>query len=166
MGSAEGAPKVAVVTGAAKGIWKGIAIELAKNNYHVAAVDVLEDGRSILEELKPYGIKAQYHAADVSDEEDVARTAKNIEASLGTPDLLVNNAGIFPRASAIDMPYSLFQKVLHVNLGGAFLCSRHFAPGMLKKEGARPSSTLRREGRCKGRPTEATMRRRKRAFLH
>ncbi len=133
MGTKLNGPKVAVVTGGGKGIGKGIAVELAKRKYDIAIFDIYENGRSVVEELEALGAAAQFLSVDVSDEEQVALAVRTVEDSMGGPDVLVNNAGIFPRSSAIDMPYSMFQKVLHVNLGGAFLCSRHVAPGMLRR---------------------------------
>jgi NAD(P)-dependent dehydrogenase (short-subunit alcohol dehydrogenase family) len=124
--------KVAVVTGGSKGIGRAIALALAQRNYDVAIFDPLEAGRDVALEVSAMGRRALFLPVDVSDEAAVKHAAGMVAAQLGTCGLLVNNAGIFPRASAIDMPFALWQKVLAINLGGAFLCSQAFAPGMLK----------------------------------
>jgi NAD(P)-dependent dehydrogenase (short-subunit alcohol dehydrogenase family) len=124
--------RVAVVTGGSKGIGRAIVLALAKRNYDVAIFDPLEAGREVAAEVTALGRRAMYLPVDVSDETMVKEAAKMVAGQLGDCGLLVNNAGIFPRASALDMPFSLWQKVLAINLGGAFLCSQAFAPGMLK----------------------------------
>jgi NAD(P)-dependent dehydrogenase (short-subunit alcohol dehydrogenase family) len=124
--------RIAVVTGGSKGIGRAIVLALAQRNYDVAIFDPLEAGREVAAEVTAMGRRAMYFPVDVSDEAAVKEAAKMVSDQLGSCGLLVNNAGIFPRASALEMPFSLWQKVLAINLGGAFLCSQAFAPGMLK----------------------------------
>jgi NAD(P)-dependent dehydrogenase (short-subunit alcohol dehydrogenase family) len=124
--------RVAVVTGGSKGIGRAIVLALAQRNYDVAIFDPLETGREVAAEVTALGRRSLYLPVDVSDEAAVKAAAQAVAAQLGSCGLLVNNAGIFPRASALEMPFSLWQKVLAINLGGAFLCSQAFAPGMLK----------------------------------
>ncbi|RXZ38703.1 SDR family oxidoreductase [Oxalobacteraceae bacterium CAVE-383] len=124
--------RIAVVTGGSKGIGRAIVLALAQRNYDVAIFDPLEAGREVAAEVTAMGRRALYLPVDVSDETAVREAAQTVGARLGSCGLLVNNAGIFPRASAVDMPFALWQKVLAINLGGAFLCSQAFAPGMLK----------------------------------
>ncbi len=125
-------PRVAVVTGGSKGIGRAIVLALARRNYDVAILDPLESGSEVALEVIEMGGRALYLPVDVSSETAVKEAAQAVAGQLGVCQLLVNNAGIFPRASAIDMPFSLWQRVLNVNLGGAFLCSQAFAPGMLQ----------------------------------
>jgi NAD(P)-dependent dehydrogenase (short-subunit alcohol dehydrogenase family) len=124
--------RIAVVTGGSKGIGRAIVLALARRNYDVAILDPLQAGSEVALEAIEMGGRALYLAVDVSSEADVKEAAQAVAAQLGICHLLVNNAGIFPRANAIDMPFSLWQRVLNVNLGGAFLCSQAFAPGMLQ----------------------------------
>ncbi len=70
-----------------------------------------------------------------SDEAEVMKAASDVIKEWGAPSVLVNNAGIYSRDTALDIPYVLWQKTLMVNLGGTFLCSRAFAPGMMEKGG-------------------------------
>lgn len=123
--------KVAVVSGGSKGIGRAIVLALAQRGYHVAILDPLAAGRAVADEVRTLGRRALYLPTDVSHEEAVAAAAGSVASDLGACQLLVNNAGIFPRADAIDMPYAVWQRVLNVNLGGAFLCSQAFAPAML-----------------------------------
>ncbi len=127
--------RVAVVTGAAKGIGRAVALALAADGYDVAILDPLERGQTVADEAREAGRGAVYLPVDVSDEASVREAVSHIDQELGTPTILVNNAGIYPRASALEMPFDLWQRVLTVNLGGAFLCSRSFAPGMLRVGG-------------------------------
>jgi NAD(P)-dependent dehydrogenase (short-subunit alcohol dehydrogenase family) len=124
---------VAVVTGGSKGIGKSIATRLASDGYDVAILDPLETGSAVADEIERGGRKAIYLNTDVSDEAAVLSAVATVELRLGPADALVNNAGIFPRADATEMPYALWLRVLSVNLGGAFLCSRSFAPAMLRR---------------------------------
>lgn len=124
--------RIAVVTGGGKGIGRAIALALAQRHYDIAILDPLESGREVAAQVIGLGRRALHLPLDVSCELAVKEAAQIVADQLGTCRLLVNNAGIFPRANAIDMPFSLWQRVLDVNLGGAFLCSQAFAAGMLQ----------------------------------
>jgi NAD(P)-dependent dehydrogenase (short-subunit alcohol dehydrogenase family) len=129
--------KRAVVTGGSKGIGRAIVLALAAKGYDVAIFDILADaGEATAQEATKLGTSCVFHAVDVGEEAQVAAAAKTVAKRMGALDVLVNNAGIFPRAAALDMPYALWQKVLGINLGGTFLCSRAFAPAMRKKGGS------------------------------
>ncbi|HEY4319163.1 MAG TPA: SDR family NAD(P)-dependent oxidoreductase [Herbaspirillum sp.] len=123
--------RIAVVTGGSKGIGRAIALALAQRGYDVAIFDPLAAGKEVAAEAVALGRRALYLPVDVADETAVKAAARTVAERLGSCGLLVNNAGIFPRASALEMPFALWQKVLAINLGGAFLCSQAFAPGML-----------------------------------
>lgn len=123
--------KAAVVTGGAKGIGRAVALALAARGYDVAIFDVLDDiGAMTAREAETLGASCVFHHVDVSDEEQVKAAAAAVVDRFGAPHALINNAGVYPRASALEMPYALWQKVLSVNLGGTFLCSRTLAPSM------------------------------------
>jgi meso-butanediol dehydrogenase/(S,S)-butanediol dehydrogenase/diacetyl reductase len=109
--------KVAVVTGGSKGIGRAIVLALAQRGYDVAIFDPLAAGREVAQEATALGRRALYLPVDVSDETAVKQAAQSVAAELGSCGLLVNNAGIFPRASALEMPFALWQKVLAINLG-------------------------------------------------
>lgn len=125
--------EVAVVTGAAKGIGRAIALKLAERGYRIAILDVI-DGQELVKDIEARGGKALYVYADVSSEEDVWRAAGTIRVRLGSPSVLVNNAAIYPRCDVLHMPLDLWNRVLSVNLTGTFLCSKIFAAGMLERQ--------------------------------
>jgi glucose 1-dehydrogenase len=123
----------ALVTGAATGIGRATAGRLAADgatvvvNYRGSA----NEADSAVKEIVDAGGKAIGIAADVSIEEQVQSMFMSAQEELGGPvDLLVNNAGIEKPFKVIDMPLEEWEKVLAVNLTGAFLCTREAARGM------------------------------------
>lgn len=127
--------EVAVVTGASKRIGRGIALYLADAGYDVAVLDPLAS--DIADVIAARGVGSCHLQVDVSSEADVVAAAEVVEQRLGCPQVLVNNAGIYPRGAALDMPYDEWLRTIHVNLGGPFLCARTFARGMFAVGGGR-----------------------------
>lgn len=112
--------RVAVVTGAGRGIGQRIAEVLAGNGAKVAALDLeAPDHEGIL------GI-----ACDVSDEAAIDAAFTQVERELGTVSVLVLNAGIYPIVAFEDTTRELWDKTMAINLTGAFLCARRALPGM------------------------------------
>ena len=126
----------ALVTGADSGLGQGIAFELAS---HGAAVAINHVGDSsvadaMVEAISAAGGKAIAVPMDVSSEDDVATAFASAKDALGCVDLLVNNAGVEKAYALVDMPLEEWQRVIGVNLTGAFLCAREAARGMLADE--------------------------------
>ncbi len=114
------AGRVAVVTGAARGIGRSIAETLSGNGARVAALDLeAPDHPGIL------GI-----ACDVSDEAAVDAAMGVVERDLGTISVLVLNAGIFPIVPFEETTREVWDRTLAINLTGGFLCARRVLPGM------------------------------------
>lgn len=127
-----GDSRVAVVTGAARGIGREVALELAARGYAVAAND-LEEPTGTVSEVERLGAEALVVAADVSDEEAVRRMAEKIRERFGRVDALVNNAGLMFIASAEDTDLADWRRVVDVNLTGPFVTSREFGRMMLER---------------------------------
>lgn len=131
---ANGAPdaatqRIAVVTGAARGIGAAIARRLASDGLAIAVVD-LDEGACgpIVQEIRDAGGRALAVGADVADETSVAGAFERIVTELGPPTVLVNNAGILRDGMVHKMSVDDWDAVLGVHLRGAFLMSRALRP--------------------------------------
>jgi 3-oxoacyl-[acyl-carrier protein] reductase len=126
------AGRVALVTGASRGIGRAIALALAGAGADVV-VNCRERGRSAEETadaVRTKGRRALAIAADVSESRAVEGMVRAAEAELGPVDLLVNNAGVAIPRDLDDLTEADFDRTLAVNLKGAFLCTRAVLPGM------------------------------------
>ena len=118
-------PRVAVVTGAARGIGAATAIRLAQDGYAVAVLDLNEgDAKGTVEAIESAGGKALAVGADVSDSEQVAAAVERIATELGAPVVLVNNAGVTRDNMLFKMSETDWDTVMNVHLRGAFLMAR------------------------------------------
>lgn len=131
--------RTALVTGGSRGIGRAIAIALAAEGADVALCYAgREDAaQEVVERCLAQGGRAAAFQADVSREEDCQRLFSQAEEQLGSVDILVNNAGITRDGLLLRMKAEDFDRVLEVNLRGAFLCSRLAARGMLKRRWGR-----------------------------
>ena len=119
----------ALVTGADSGIGQATAFELAAHGAAVAINHVGDDStaRAMADAIEAGGGRAVTVQMDVSREADVQRGFAEARDGLGGLDLLVNNAGIEEPYELVDMPLESWEKILGVNLTGAFLCCREAA---------------------------------------
>jgi NAD(P)-dependent dehydrogenase (short-subunit alcohol dehydrogenase family) len=122
--------RVAVVTGAARGIGRKVAMTLAGRGYTVAAND-LKAPEETLEELKGIGADTLSLPGDVSDEGAVRGMVEVVIDNLGRVDVLVNNAGVSLISPAEETTLADWQRLLKVNLTGPFLMCREFGKVML-----------------------------------
>jgi 3-oxoacyl-[acyl-carrier protein] reductase len=126
--------KHAIVTGAARGIGKAIAIKLAKAGLDVVISDVLmAEAEKAADELRSLGVQSMAIKADVSRVEDVENLFKTMVDQWGSVDFLVNNAGITRDNLAVRMSENEWDTVLNINLKGTFLCSQAAAKVMMKQ---------------------------------
>jgi NAD(P)-dependent dehydrogenase (short-subunit alcohol dehydrogenase family) len=122
------APSKVIVTGAAQGIGRAVALRMATADAHIAVWDTQVDGAQETARLcRERGASARAWRVDVGACDQIEEAVVAFELEWGTPEGLVNNAGIFPRARALDMELTEWERVLRVNLTGTFLCARAVA---------------------------------------
>jgi 3-oxoacyl-[acyl-carrier protein] reductase len=128
--------KVALVTGASRGIGCAIALRLAELGAAVAVNDLeaaRQTGLEVVATIESAAGKAVFVGADVSRAAEVQALVESVEKELGPIDILVNNAGITRDGLFVRMEEADWDAVLAVNLKGAFLTSRAVARGMMKR---------------------------------
>ena len=134
--------KIAIVTGASRGLGKAMAIELAREGASVAvAARTVEAGKGPLpgtihetvNEIKKLGGKAMAVRCDVSKEEDVVLMVDQVEREYGAVDIMVNNAGVTTPESFLKLTTKKWDLVMNVNLRGTFLCTKAVLPQMVEK---------------------------------
>lgn len=136
MGVLEG--KVAIVTGAGRGIGKAIALRFAKEGANVVICDVMTEGMEVVSrEVAELGCASLAVKADVSNKQDVKNLVSTVINKFNKVDILVNNAGIMRRAPLLEMTEEDWDAVLNVCLKGAFLCTQAVATHMVKQKSGR-----------------------------
>lgn len=129
MGKLDG--RVAVVTGAATGLGRAIALLYAEEGADVGIVDRNGEGASsVARRIEAQGRRAAAARADVGEEAEVEQAFARLREALGDPDILVNNAGIATVSRLEDMASALWDEMLRVNLRSVFLCTRAVLPAM------------------------------------
>jgi NAD(P)-dependent dehydrogenase (short-subunit alcohol dehydrogenase family) len=117
--------KVAIVTGAAKGIGKGIALEFAKEGCNVVVSDIdIAESEKVVEEIKKFNVDGLAIKCDVSKKDDVENLINKSIEKFSKLDILVNNAGIYPFKPFMEMTEEEWDKIISVNLKSIFLCSQ------------------------------------------
>lgn len=126
--------RVALVTGAAQGIGRAIALALAEVGADIAGGDVnLEKLQGVAKEIEALGRKALVLRLDVSNLDSVKEAVEKTQEAWGKIDILVNNAGITKDNLIMRMKPEDWAAVLRINLDGAFHCIRTVLPGMVKQ---------------------------------
>ncbi len=130
---------VALVTGASRGIGRVIAENLAAAGYDVAICYSGNEEAALetIELCKKYGVQSIAIKADVSNADDVAEMFAQVKTSLGTVDVLVNNAGITKDGLLIRMSEEDFDKVIDINLKGTYLCTKAAVKDMMRAKKGR-----------------------------
>jgi 2-hydroxycyclohexanecarboxyl-CoA dehydrogenase len=124
--------KVAVVTGAARGIGRAIGLRLARDGAAVALWDLRADEvEQTAQEIRDAGGRAIVCVGDAADATEVARCAGEIRAALGPVAILVNNAGIVGFHRFMTITEAMWDRMMRINMKGPFLCTQAFVPDML-----------------------------------
>jgi len=118
--------KAAIVTGAGRGIGRAIALALAREGCAVTlASRTRVELEAVADEVVGLGARSLPFTADVSAEAEAARLVEETLRAFGRVDILVNNAGVsIPFRDVVDLPLVDWERILRVNLTGAFLCAR------------------------------------------
>ena len=127
--------KVALITGASRGIGRAIALKFAQNGANVIInySSSQSQAENLKEEIEKIGTKAMIIKCDVSNSDEVNQMFSQIEKEFGRLDVLVNNAGITKDGLILRMNEEDFDKVIAINLKGAFLCAKAAAKMMVKQ---------------------------------
>jgi 3-oxoacyl-[acyl-carrier protein] reductase len=135
--------KVAIVTGAARGIGFGISVAMATAGARVAMADLdgEKEAARALGAVRDAGPGAMYIQTDVSDESGVKRMADTVLKEFGRIDVLVNNAGIATQFRLVDLTVDEWDRMLAVNLRSVFLCCRAVLPHMIERGSGRIINT-------------------------
>jgi len=124
----------ALITGAAQGIGKSLAISMAREGANIGIADVnMESAESTANEVKSMGVKSIAIKLDVSSQDEVSSAFSTFIEEFGSMEILVNNAGITRDAILIRMKEEDWDAVLNINLKGTFLCSKEAIKIMAKK---------------------------------
>jgi 3-oxoacyl-[acyl-carrier protein] reductase len=126
--------KVAIVTGAGHGIGREIALTLARNGAEVVVTDVTDAIFEVGKQIEALGSKATPIKCDVTDPEQAKEVEEKVVAKYERIDILVNNAGIYPQKAFLEMTVDDWNKVLRINLNGAFHCTKAVLPKMVKQK--------------------------------
>ncbi len=126
--------QTAIITGAARGIGRAIALRFAQEGANIAFTDLLldENTESLVKEIETLGMKAKAYASDASKFEDTAKVVDEIVQEFGTVDILINNAGITMDTLLMRMTEQQWDTVINVNLKSVFNFTKAVQPVMLK----------------------------------
>ena len=127
--------KIALVTGAGRGIGKAIAVRFAREGSDMVVNDIdIEHARVVADEISSLGCRALAVKADVSRSTEVEEMREDVEKAYGPRlDILVNNAGIAKILPFTETTEEIWDRIIGVNLKGAFLCCKAFVPWMMEQ---------------------------------
>jgi len=131
--------KTAVITGAATGIGKAIALKMAQNGANIAIIYIgdITPALEVKKQAENTGARAEIYECDVSDFDKVKNVYEQILTDFGSVDILVNNAGIVRDGLMLRMSETDFDTVIDVNLKGVFNTTKHFSRSIMKSGNGR-----------------------------
>ena len=126
--------KVALITGAGRGIGRATAIAFAQEGVHVGLVGrTLENLQQVAKELEQYDVKVAIAAANVADLDSITSAVQSIRDELGAIDILVNNAGISKFGGFMDLTPEEWTNIIDVNVKGVYYTTRAVLPEMIER---------------------------------
>lgn len=126
--------KVALITGAGRGIGRATAVAFAQEGIHVGLVGrTLENLQQVAEELKQYDVKVAIATANVADLDSITAAVESIRGELGAIDILVNNAGIAKFGNFMDLTPEEWTNIIDVNVKGVYYTTRAVLPEMIER---------------------------------
>jgi 3-oxoacyl-[acyl-carrier protein] reductase len=127
--------KIALITGAGKGIGKAVALALAKEGVNVALIARTEaDVKAVAQEARSLGVKASYACADVSDRAQVEAAVNTLQKDLGPVDILINNAGTGTFGKFLELEPEVWENQVKVNLFGVYYTTRAVLGQMIERQ--------------------------------
>lgn len=126
--------KVAIITGSGRGIGAATVRVFAQHGYTVIGLDILPEGRKVVEEINSQGGDCIFMTCDVSDEKQVADCLQEVGNKYGRVDVLVNNAGVVLVKPFDQITWVEFKRTIDINLGGHFLLCKYVLPFMKKQK--------------------------------
>jgi meso-butanediol dehydrogenase/(S,S)-butanediol dehydrogenase/diacetyl reductase len=156
--------KIAIVTGAARGIGRGMALALARQGVHVAVADLYtpskgtagyafsteQEVNKTVEELTALGVRAMGVPVDVTQWGQVQEMVEAVTQQLGAIDILCNNAGVIDTGLVVETTEAQWDAMMQVNVKGVFLCCKAVAPGMMARRQGRIINTASIAGKRGG----------------
>jgi 3-oxoacyl-[acyl-carrier protein] reductase len=129
--------KTALITGAARGIGKAIALKFASEGANIAFTDLVidENGKATEQEIAALGVKAKGYASNAADFQQTEEVVNQVKAEFGSIDILVNNAGITKDGLMLRMDEKQWDAVIAVNLKSAFNFIHACTPIMMRQRG-------------------------------
>ena len=129
--------KVALITGAARGIGKSIALKFAEQGANIAFTDpsIDENAENTIKEIEAMGVKVKGYASNAADFNETKQVVDQINSDFGRIDILVNNAGITRDGLLMRMSEQQFDLVINVNLKSAFNFIHACTPIMMRQKG-------------------------------
>jgi len=143
--------KIAFITGSASGIGQGIALRFAKEGAHIACCDLnLEGAEKTAQEIKSLGQQALAIQLDVVKSKNVESAVRQVHDHFGKIDILVNSAGIIKANFITDVPESIWDAIIDVDLKGTFLCIKEVAKYMVEQKSGKIINISSKSGKKGG----------------
>ena len=127
--------KIALVTGAGKGIGKAVAMALANEGVHVGLLArTKKDIQAVADAITALGVKASFATADVSNRAEVEAAVAKVQQELGPVDILINNAGTGTFGKFLELEPEVWENQIRVNLFGVYYATRAVLPQMIERK--------------------------------